>query len=156
MSEAKTKELVNRLRLINDEGDPDLEGESILSQIRKLKDPAAFRSLLFLRATDTDWGTDEREEVVNSLATYPKKMFAAEVGKLAAELSRTSPELFRHLAGTIIGGKLVDLFLQHVPPLSTSEADALIARVPQFEDDDDEVKARVNALRDGIRARSGK
>jgi hypothetical protein len=42
---------------------------------------------VFLRATDEECGTDEREEVVNSLVTYPKKVFAAEVGKLAAELS---------------------------------------------------------------------
>jgi hypothetical protein len=156
MSAEKTKELINRLRLINDEGDPDLEGEAILSKIRKLKDPSAFRGLLLMRATDEEWGTDEREEVVNALTGYPKKMFAAEVGKLAGELGRTSPGLFRFLAPTIIGSQLVDEFLKHVPPLSASEADALVAQVEQYEDDPDEVKERVNALRNGIKAQSGK
>lgn len=154
MSEAKTKKLVERLRLVNDEGDPDLDGEEILSKIRKLRDPAAFRLLLLMRASDDQWGTDEREEVINTLVNFPKQMYAAEIGKLSAELAQSSPGLFGCLVPTIIGQDVIETYLANLPPLTPEAGRTLLANIQQFDDDPAEVQAKTQRLRDGITKRA--
>ena len=120
MSAAKLKKLVDRVKNLNDEDDPNLDAEGILSEIVEGGNPEAIRLLLTMRPTEEDWNYDEMAEIESAVAEFPRKVFALQFAKLAPKLSRTTPTLFDHLMSQVLGFCL-DEFVTSVASISPSD-----------------------------------
>jgi hypothetical protein len=120
MSAAKLKKLVDRVKKLNDDGDPDLVAEEILSEIVEGGNPEAICLLLTMRPAEEDWDYDEMAEIESAVAEFPPEAFAPQFAKLAAELSRSTPTLFGHLMSQVIGFCL-DEFITSVASISAAD-----------------------------------
>ena len=130
MAKKDVRALVDEYRRLTAEGDPDLEGEDVLAEIVRAKDPAAVELLLTLYPADGDWNGDERNEVVSALENMPAKRYVPEFARLAARVCRDTPELFDALSTRVIAHHL-PAFLKALPPLPAEDRDRMLARIEQ-------------------------
>jgi hypothetical protein len=128
MPKKTAQELVEQYRQLNADGDPDLDGEDVLTKVIRTKDPEGVRLLLTLYPTQAEWDRDEMGEVVSALKNAPKKLFVPVFAGLAAQVCRDTPELFDDLI-VYVGLSGLKPFLAALPPLANEDRERMVKRI---------------------------